>query len=207
MVGFYYSPGDPSVFDTIQFYDQSYDRARVGIASRSWSFGDGVMAAGCCPTHRYPADGAYTLTLTVTTVDGRVSSRSRDVLVETHDVGVGRVVVPQTAKVGETVTITIGLTNARYPETVRVQLLKSVAGGGRQQIGVLTQEVPVLDGNRRTDFEFAYTFAPEDAELGAVDFQAFATIQGARDARPGDNTFISLATQVTFGQPTEGGVQ
>jgi hypothetical protein len=197
VVGFYYSPGDPSVFDTIQFYDQSYDRARVGIASRSWRFGDGVTADGCCPTHRYAADGAYTLTLTVTTVDGRVASRSRDVLVETHDVAVARVVVPQTASVGETARITIGLRNSCYPETVRVQLLKSVADRGWCEVGVLTQEVPVLGGRRTTDFAFDYTFVREDAQLGTVDFRAVATIEGARDALPADNSSTSHPTEVT----------
>jgi hypothetical protein len=196
VVGFYYSPGDPSVFDTIQFYDQSYDRARVGIASRFWSFGDGTMAAGCCPTHRYAADGAYTLTLTVTTVDGRVTSRSRDVLVETHDVAVARVVAPETARVGEAATITIGIANARYPETVRVQLLKSVADRGWSEVGMLTREVPVLGGGLTTDFAFDYTFEREDALLGRVEFRAVAAIQGARDALPADNASISQVTEV-----------
>ena len=197
MVGFYYSPADPSVFDTIQFYDQSYDRARVGIASRSWSFGDGVMADGCCPAHRYAVDGAYTLTLTVTTVDGRVASRSRDVLVATHDVAVARVVVPQAARVGQTATITIGLTNDRYPETVRVQLLKSVADRGWCEVGALTREVPVSRGRGTTDFAFDYTFVREDAQLGIVEFRAVATIQGARDAHPADNASSSHPTEVT----------
>jgi PKD repeat protein len=197
VVGFYYSPADPSVFDTIQFYDQSYDGARVGIALRSWSFGDGVEADGCCPTHRYPVDGAYTLTLTVTTADGRVDSRSRDVVVETHDVAVARVAVPRTASVGETATITIGLTNARYPETVRVRLLKSVAERGWSEVGELTREVPVLGGRRTTDFAFDYTFTREDARLGTVEFRAVAAIQGARDAVPADNTSTSQATEVT----------
>jgi hypothetical protein len=204
VVGFYYSPGDPSVFDTIQFYDHSYDRAQVGIAMRSWSFGDGIMADGCCPMHRYTADGAYTLTLTVTTVDGRVASRSRDVLVETHDVAVARVVVPETASVGQTATITIGLTNTRYPETVRVQLLKSVADRGWCEVGLLTLEVPVLGGRRTTDLDFDYTFTREDAQLRGVEFRAVATIQGARDALPDDNTSGSHTTQVTGGQPKGG---
>jgi hypothetical protein len=198
VVGFSYYPGDPSIFDTTQFYDQSYDPAGVGISSESWSFGDGATATGCCPTHRYATDGTYTLRLAVTTADGRTGSSSRDVVVRTHDVGIARVTAPQTARVGQTRTITVGLTNSRYPETVQVQLFKSVAGGGWQQVGTLTQYVPVRSGGRTTDFGFNYTFAPEDAQLGRVNFQAVATIQGgARDARPNDNTFISLATRVT----------
>jgi hypothetical protein len=196
VVGFYYSPGDPSIFDTIQFYDQSYDPAGVGIASESWNFGDGAMATGCCPTHRYGADGTYTLTLMVTMTDGRTASTSRDLLVRTHDVAVARMAVPETAMVGEAATIAIGLANGRYPETVQVQLLKSVPEAGWRQVGALTQDVPVGRGGRTTDFEFDYTFVAEDAELGEVSFRALATILGARDSRRSDNTFVSLPTQV-----------
>jgi PKD domain len=197
MVGFYYCPADPSIFDTIQFYDQSHDRGGSGFSSESWDFGDGAAATGGCPTHRYPADGTYRLTLTVSTTDGRTASTSRDVPVRTHDVTVTRVTVPETARVGETRTMSVGLTNDRYPETVQVVLLKTTAGGGWQQVGVLTQYVPVRGRNRTTDFSFNYDFAPEDGQLGNVSFQAIAAIRGARDAVPGDNTFISLPTRVT----------
>jgi len=197
VVGFYYTPGDPSTFDTVQFYDQSYDPAGVGIASEAWSFGDGATATGCCPRHRYAADGTYTLRLTVTMTDGRTASTSRDLLVRTHDVAVSRMAVPETARVGQRAAITIGLANGRYPETVRVQLLKSLPEGGWRQVGVLTRDVPVRLGGRTTDFEFDYTFAPEDAELREVSFRAVATILGAREAMRGDNSFVSLATKVT----------
>jgi PKD repeat protein len=193
-----YYPGDPSALDTVQFYDQSSDPAQVGFSNETWDFGDGTGATnpGCCPTHRYAADGTYKVKLAVTTADGRTASTTQSVQVKTHDVTIARVSVPQTGNVGQTRTITVGLTNSRYPETVQVQLLKSVAGGDWQQVGVLTQYVPVRGSNRTTDFGFNYTFAPEDATLGKVNFQAIATIQSARDALPTDNTFISLATKV-----------
>jgi PKD repeat protein len=194
---FSFYPGDPNSFDTIQFYDNSYDPAGAGISSEAWDFGDGATASGCCPTHRYAGDGTYTVQLIVTTSDGRTANAKHDVQVKTHDVTIAKVLVPQTARVGQTRPITVGLTNSRYPETVQVQLLKSVAGGGWQQVGVLAQYVPVRGANRTIDFNFNYTFAPEDAVLGRVTFQAIATIQGARDAIPTDNTFISLPTKVT----------
>ena len=199
MVGFYYNPRDPSIFDDVQFYDQSYDPAGLGITSRSWDFGDGASATGCCPTHRYPADGTYTLTLTVTTPDGRSASRSRDLLVRTHDVSVAAVLVPETAMVGQTGTITVELRNSRYPETVQVQLLKSVDGGGWQPVGVLMQYVPARGGTTTTDFDFSYRFAREDARLERVSFRAVATIRGARDALSSDNTSISALVLVQKG--------
>jgi hypothetical protein len=52
IASFGYYPGDPSVFDTVQFYDSSYDPGQVGIQSEVWDFGDGTTATnpGCCPT-------------------------------------------------------------------------------------------------------------------------------------------------------------
>lgn len=196
VMGFVLNPPDPSSLDTVQFFDTSFDPGGVGINAMRWDFGDGATATGCCPSHRYTADGNYTVSLTDSTSDGRTGSISQVVNVKTHDVAISRVLVPQSARVGQTRTITVGLTNSRYPETVQVQLLKSVAGGGWQQVGVLTQYVPIRGGNRTTNFDFNYTFTPDDAALGKVSFQAVATIQGARDAIPTDNTFISLPTKV-----------
>jgi PKD domain len=197
VAGFFFYPSDPSIFDTLQFQDQSYDPAQAGFSSEVWNFGDGASATNCCPTHRYAADGEYSVTISVTTTDGRTATSVPQVVhVRTHDVTISKVLVPQTANVGQTRTITVGLTNSRYPETVQVQLLKSVTGAGWQQVGVLTQYVPVRAANRTTNFDFNYTFAPDDGLLGKVNFQAVAAIQGPRDAIPGDNTFISLPTKV-----------
>ena len=160
--GFGHDPADPSTFDTIQFSDFSYDPGGVGIASESWSFGDGGSAEGCCPQHQYAVEGDYDVTLEIATFDGRTASITQTVHVQTHDVTIAKVAVPQTAKAGQTRSITVGLTNSRYPETVQVQLLKSVAGGGWQEVGLLTQYVPIPGGNRTTNFTVNYTFRPED---------------------------------------------
>jgi hypothetical protein len=196
---FYYNPGDPSSFDTVQFYDYSYDPAGNGFSSEVWNFGDGATTSnpGCCPTHRYAKDGDYRVELDVTTTDGRTASAQQVIHVRTHDVTIAKLLVPQSARAGQTKTITIGLTNSRYPETVQVQLLKSVAGGGFQQVGQLTQSVPVRGGNRTTDFSINYTFSSDDASLGKVTFEAIATIQNARDALPSDNAVTALPTKVT----------
>ena len=189
-------PGDPSMFETVQFSDYSYDPGNVGIESRQWDFGDGSGSSDQYATHRYAADGTYTVTLTVNTYDGRSKSLSRELVVKTHDVSIAKVGVPQTGAVGQSRQITVGLVNTRYAENVQVVLYKSVVGGGWQQVGSLTQWVPVRGPNRTTNFQFSYTFAPEDAELGKITFQAVAIIQGARDAIPTDNSYISLATKV-----------
>jgi PKD domain len=195
-MGFSLNPSDPSTLDTVQFFDLSSDPGGVGINSMTWNFGDGATATGCCPTHRYAADSDYTVELTDTTVDGRTGSISQAVHVRTHDVAISKLLVPQTAAIGQTRSIIVGVSNRRYSETVQVQLMKSGSGGNFAPVGTLTQAVPVRSGNRTTDFDFSYTFTSDDASLGKVTFEAVATIVNARDALPADNTATALPTKV-----------
>jgi hypothetical protein len=192
--GFFFQPSDPSVLDTVQFFDESFDPAQVGIRSETWDFGDGTTATGSSPAHQYTVDRDYTVRLTVTTTDGRTGSASQVVHVRTHDVAVAKFAVPTSASTGQTRRITVGVSDQRYPETVQVQLLKGNSQGGFNQIAALTQSIPVQAGNRTTPFSFNYTFTPGDAAVGKVTFEVVATIQDARDAFPGDNTaFASTA--------------
>jgi PKD domain len=194
---FVYYPGDPSTFDTMQFYDQSYDPGQAGFSSEAWTFGDGTTASGGSPTHKYASDGDYTVKLVVTTTDGRTASTSQVVHVRTHDVAITKFTVPQSASAGQTRQITVSVANHRYDETVQVQLFKSVAGGYFVPVGSSQQLVPVRGGNRTTDFTFNYTFTRDDVSLGKVTFEATANLIGARDIQPTDNTAISLPTKVT----------
>src|SRR5262249_33045885 len=108
VAGFFYYPGDPSSFDTIQFVDQSYDPGQAGITAWRWDLGDGSSSATQSPTHRYLADGDYKVGLTVTTADGRTASTSQVVHVRTHDVTIAKLVVPQLAGGGQTRSISVG---------------------------------------------------------------------------------------------------
>jgi PKD repeat protein len=76
------TPDAPSTSDTIQLLDCSRDPGNVGIAWRAWDFGDGVTSVGPAPVHRYAHAGAYEITLTLATFDGRVSRRSSTVQVQ-----------------------------------------------------------------------------------------------------------------------------
>jgi hypothetical protein len=116
--------------------------------------------------------------------------------VKTHDVAVVDLLVPKSARAGRTKTITAELTNTRYTETVQVQLLRSVAGDGFEQVGELTQSVPARSKNHKTDFAINYTFTSDDATVGKVTFEVVATIQGARDALPADDALIAPPTKV-----------
>jgi len=197
-VGFYFYPNDPSSFENVQFIDQSNDPGQLGFSSEKWEFGDGSSSTnpGCCPTHRFGADGDYKVKLTVTTTDGRTGSSEQVVHVRTHDVTIAKLTVPQSATVGQTRSIIVGISNKRYPETVQVQLYKS-GPNGFELVGTLQQSVPVRGGGRTTDFKFSYTFTSADAALGKVTFRAVASIVGARDAIPADNDVVALPTKVS----------
>jgi hypothetical protein len=193
---------DPSIFDTVQFINTSEDPARVGFASDQYNFGDGTSAAGCCAnepgavdtTRQYAKDGTYTVTDTVTTTDGRTATISQVVQVSTHDVAITKLTVPASASVGRTRPITVQVSDKRYPETVQMQLFRSNSTGGFDLVGTLTQSITVKSGKQTTPFAFTYTFTPADGAVGKVTFEAIATIQGARDALPADNTAFALTT-------------
>ena len=191
---FFSYPSDPSIFDTVSFYDYSWDPA--GIAAWAWAFGDGATATGSSAVHRYSADQAYAAKLSIATTDGRTAATTQTVSVKTHDVAITKLTVPQAARVGQTRQLTVGVTNARYDETVQVALLRSVPGGGFEHVGQVTQSVPARSTGKATSFSISYTFGAADATLGRVSFQAVATTIGARDANAADNAVVALPTKV-----------
>lgn len=197
IAGLYLYPYDPSVFDDVQLYDNSYDPAGLGIQSRQWDFGDGTSLTtnNYFATHRYAADGSYQLRLTVTTPDGRTGSTAQTLVVRTHDVAITKFSAPNAASAGQTRQISVGLSSKRYAETVEVLLFRSVPGG-YQLVGSLTQSVPVRPANRTTDYAFSYTFSNADAQIGKVTFRAVANVAGARDALPADNETVAPPTKV-----------
>jgi PKD domain len=192
-----YSPGDPSTFDDVSFsHGLGYWDPK--ITTWAWDFGDGTTETDFTntATHRFAADGDYTVTLTVTTVDQRTNSQTQTVHVRTHDVTVLSLVAPDKAKVGKSGVITVGISNTRYPETVQVDLYKSTPNGN-VLIDTGIQAVGVMKLKKAVYFSFNYMFTNDDLAVGKVTFQAVATIQGARDALPTDNTATSPPTLVT----------
>jgi len=196
-VDFGFNPSEPNTFDTVQFIDFSSDPGGLGFSSENWTFGDGTGASGCCVvSHQYAQDGDYTVTLTGKTPDGRSSSASHVVSVETHDVAITKFTVPVTASSGQARPIAVAISNTRYPENVEVEVLKSVPNSQNQLVGSLTKPVPVRRGGATTSFSYSYTFTSADAAAGKVTFFAVATIVGHRDALPADNDAIPAPTNV-----------
>lgn len=63
-------------------YDSGSSTDDRGIASRSWTFGDGTPAeAGLTSYHTYAAAGTYTIALTVTDIAGQVNTATQTVTV------------------------------------------------------------------------------------------------------------------------------
>jgi len=195
VANFGFSPPDASTFDVVQFFDQSFDPGGVGFAPQAWTFGDGTTGTGN-PTHRFAADGDYSVQLTVTTLDGRTAVASQTLRVRTHDIAITRFQTPNAASSGQTRRIVVSINSKRYDETVEVRLLRSVPGGF-QQFGSLTQFVPMDPKSGTTNFNFTYTFTDDDAQIGKVTFKAVAVMSGARDALPADDEAIGPPTKVS----------
>ena len=193
----WWSPGDPSTYDTVAFQANAWDPAGLGIQSYTWDFGDGPSGTGPSQAHRYDADGDFTVSLTVRTPDGRTTTAKRIVSVRTRDVAITKLAVPQSARTNQTKTITVGLANNRAAETVTMSLWRSRVGGGWDLVGQSTQFVPSKSGNKTTSFVFSYTFTPEDATVGKVTFRVVASPNSGRDALPGDNEVIAMPTSVS----------
>lgn len=192
---FFVAAAEVSVYEDLRAYDASFDPGGAGIDGHRWDFGDGDSAIGHRATHRYAEDGDYTLTLTVTTLDGRQATTAQPVSVRTHDVAITAFSVPRRARAGVQGLITVRVASERYAETVRVDLLKGVPGGGFETVGRETVEVPA-GARRAVEARFAVSFSETDAAGGRVIFKATATLVGARDASPADNAALALPTTV-----------
>jgi PKD repeat protein len=65
---------------TVDFTDSSTD-SDGSVVGWDWDFGDGNTSTAQNPSHTYAADGAYTVSLTVTDDDGATDTTSQDVTV------------------------------------------------------------------------------------------------------------------------------
>jgi hypothetical protein len=193
--GWDFSPSDPSRFDEITFrHGFGYWHPR--ITTYAWDFGDGTSATVSenAVTHRYSADGDYTVTLTVTAKGGDTASETHTVHVRTHDVSILWSSVPARARLGRAIPIQVGIGNTRYAETVRVDFYK-LTPAGSVFLGTVTKPVPVLNAKKTVMFSYDYGVTNDDLAVGKLGFQAVATIEGARDAFPADNT-TTMSTSV-----------
>jgi hypothetical protein len=195
VVGFGYSPLDPSTFDDLQVFSGSFDPGGNQIVSHVWDYGDGT-APTASTSHRYGHDGDYTITLTVTTSDGRSGSTAQVVSVRTHDVAIKSFDVPASGTPGRTKQVSVGIANTRAPEVADVVLYKSTPTGDFEQVGSQRVSLPVRTKNAQTKVTFTVSFTQADLAVGKVTFKASVMLVGVRDCHPADNTVIALPTLV-----------
>ncbi|MEV0805681.1 PKD domain-containing protein [Micromonospora sp. NPDC050200] len=196
-VEFYHYPSDLSSYDQVSLSSSAYDPAGAGIASFAWDFGDGTTSTEAYPVHRFPGDGDWTVRLSVRTLDGRTASVTHVVPVRTHDVAVVKLNVPSTARVGQTIGVTVQVQNTRYDETVRVDLERS-GPTGYASVGSSTRPVPATGTGtgKTTRFDIDYTVTADDLAIGKVSFRVVAELVDARDALPYDNELRSAPVKV-----------
>ena len=82
-------------------FDAAASTDNLGIASYSWSFGDGAMASGIAATHAYPAPGVYTATLTVWDYSGNADAVSLSITVRDTMAPIARGAGDRTADEGQ----------------------------------------------------------------------------------------------------------
>ncbi|HEC63045.1 MAG TPA: PKD domain-containing protein, partial [Candidatus Acetothermia bacterium] len=78
---FSYTPTNPDPGDVVSFDASASSDPDGSIVSYSWDFGDGTTGSGVTVNHAFPADGTYTVTLTVQDDDGATDSVSKTVQV------------------------------------------------------------------------------------------------------------------------------
>jgi hypothetical protein len=191
-----YHSSSPTVYDAVSFSAESWNDIDKPMTA-AWDFGDGASAPATTESvsHRYAKDGTYTATLHATSPDGRTATRTTEVVVTTHDVGIAKFSVPASAREGDSKPISVDVSNTRYTERATVVLSKH-DGTWWREVGRLTIEVPARP-TRTVKFPFSYTFSPDDAALGKVAFRAELDLDyPVTDARPVDNEVIAIATTV-----------
>ena len=80
IVGFTYSPANPTDLDTIQFTSTSSD-FDGSITNYTWVFGDGYISYGQNPQHKYTDNGIYKVNLTVKDNENATNSTTKNIIV------------------------------------------------------------------------------------------------------------------------------
>jgi PKD repeat protein len=78
----YYYRSNSWAYTPVHFSGSFHDPFQQNLSSFLWEFGDGATAEYEYPSHTYTAPGSYTVTFSVTTVDGRKGQATAEIIVE-----------------------------------------------------------------------------------------------------------------------------
>lgn len=195
-------PNNPTIYTDIEFVPSAGEQRP--LVSGTVYFGDGGSAPivpGERIKHRYAKDGDYSISVTATTSDGRTGSSVPEKLtVETHDLAITALSVPEAARAGQTKTIKAYVASPHRDENVKVTLYKVGTNGAYDQEIGHTQQRVAASPTARTEFVFAYTYSAADATAGQVTFRAVASSPDwYEDAKPADNQARATTTTVRPG--------
>jgi PKD repeat protein len=183
---FTYSPNpavdgySPAVNQTITFNaTQSYDPEGQGIASYSWTFGDGTAITTTQPiiTHSYSQPAMYITTLTVTDLEGYNASYTDLITVVIRDIAITKIEVTPSGTVKAGTPITINVT-AKNLGTARENFTVT-AYYDNQPIG--TQPLTLDPSPPRDTKTIQFTWNTAGLPLGQY------TIKATAQTHPGDN--------------------
>jgi PKD repeat protein len=180
-----------STYDPIDFtliVRGDYPTAR---AVHAWDFGDGTTSPATEATskqHRYTKDGTYTVTIRSRTPDGRTTTTGTTVVISTHNLEVTKLVVPATARAGETHAINAAVKSHHGAEQAVIMLHRVYPNGSESPSGQQWITLPAQPAYS-TFVQFHYTFTEEDVRLGTVRFTVRAQLapHELADARPLNN--------------------
>ncbi|MFS8099516.1 PKD domain-containing protein [Lentzea alba] len=189
--------GSQSTYDPVHFdllVRNDYPSAR---AVHEWDFGDGTTLPPTelrVQSHRYTKDGTYTVTIRSRTPEGRTATTSTTIEVSTHNVEVTKLVVPATARAGETHPINAAVKSHHGAERVVILLHRVYPGGSEAPAGERWIELPAQPA-MSTFIQFHYRFTEEDVRLGTLGFTVRAQLTPfLPDARPLNNWKTAATT-------------
>ncbi len=153
--------GLPVSLETITFDGRDSSDPDGNIVSYAWDFNDGMTTTGPYVTHAFPADGSYTVSLTVKDNKGAETVYSEVLNISANQAPQAVLNVMGNLREGETVTFT-------------------AAGSTDPEGGVLTYEWDFGDGNTATGLEVDYVFTSPDlytVTLEVTDHVGIATTE------------------------------
>ena len=192
VAAFVVDPPEPSAGRPVRLLDLSYDPSGAGIALHAWDLGDGTTSTAPSPEHRFALDGAYDVTLRVTTADGRMATTATCVRVASHDVTLTRIAAPESTTVDGAGEVVVAVESRHGPEIVQIELLRALGEGAPETVALQTVS---LAEAREHKIAFPVNFA--DVQAGEVTFRARVSLVGATDLRPIDNELTAPPTRVT----------